>query len=229
MLTALMLSCAAVALPAAAVAGPGSRGHWAVGGIGGLAVPSGDLADETVGNQGVGWNAGASVEYFPFERIAVGADLAYESTTGETEASDIDPSGVLTDYQDKAKTLRVGVHGKWLIPAGERILPHLALGFGIYRRRVEQDYEFDISGTTYNYSLEVSDAKPGTSLGVGLDWMANHMVGVGVVGAYHFTFGKFEEEVDVDGDGVGDAVVATDNWSFLVLNAAVTLHFGVTK
>jgi outer membrane protein W len=206
---AVLLMCAAVVSQAASASnGPAMKGHWVIGSMGGMAIPSGKLSEEAAADEndnltsaemGAGANFGGMAEYFVTDQIGIGADFAFASMTTKND--------VLKLVDFKAKTLQFGVHGKWIIPAGEKVLPYLNVGVGMYNRKLE--------ASVPGLSIDFSDSKPGINGGVGLDYMVNSQVGLGASGAYHYSIGKLEDQ---------EFGVMMDNWSYIAFNAALTFH-----
>lgn len=207
---ALLLMCSA-SLASAATMDSGSsemKGHFTLSGVGGITVPSGKLsADYTDdgADMGMGWDAGAALDWYLTNQVALGAD----ATFGSMKAKDDPGPGV----ELKAKTTQFGVHGKWLVPTGGKVTPWLGAGIAMYNRKLEASG----GGATF----DVSDTKPGANFGVGVDYMMSNMVGLGVNGMYDLTFGEMKK--DVDGDGIEDKIL--DNWNYIRFNVALTFHF----
>ena len=205
----LVMCLASMASAAEMSTGSGMKGHLTLGANGGLAVPSGKLSANFTDNgadMGLGWDAGGSLDWFATDQLAIGADVSFGSMKSK---DDPNPGEEL-----KAKTLSYGVHGRWYIPTGGgKMLPWLGAGVAMYNRKISDE----VPGA----SIELSDTKPGANFGVGIEYLASEMVGLGINGTYDLTFGKWEQ--DINGDGVNDAVL--DNWNLMRFNAAVTFHF----
>jgi hypothetical protein len=177
-----------------------AKGDMAFGVNGGLAMPMGQLADEDYANMKLGYDGGLFFDYMLTKEIALGVDGSYAMSTNKDD-SDI-----------KGKTMEFGVHGKYFVPTGGQFLPYLSLGAGMYNRKAEFS-----DGAI---SVDVSDNVVGMNFGVGAEYMMTPMVGLGVNGTYHYTFGEFSPE---------DLTEGLDDWTYITLNAAVTFHFPMSK
>jgi opacity protein-like surface antigen len=217
----VVLMCVTALASPARAEGPALKGRWVLGLSGGMAAPTGDLtrardydptADELYLKFDTGWNACSTVDYYVANQIALGADLS----TGSLR-SGLDQSIPAPIDDIKGKTMKVGLHGKWVIPAGGKVLPYLGVGFGMFSRKLE----FSGLGETLSYS----DTKAGMTTGVGLDVMLNGLVAVGVGGAYDLSLGSFED--DVNGDRVDDKFFS--DWNYITFNAGVSFHFRPAK
>ncbi len=160
---------------------------------GGLSVPTGTLADQSEANMGSGWLVNGGLDYFITKDIGIGVDGAYTAMSNKDD-SDL-----------KAKTAQYGVHGRYLVPSGGPLVPYLQVGVGMYSRKIE----YKPSGVAF----AVSDTKAGVNGGVGVGYKLNGLIGIGVSGAYHFTFGKME----VDG-----AELMKD-WNYVTFAAGIDL------
>jgi len=161
---------------------------------GGLTVPTGKLADKNEANMGAGWLVNGGLDYFVTKDIGIGVDGSY-TTMANKDDSDL-----------KAKTAQFGVHGRYLVPSGGPLVPYLQLGLGMYNRKIE--YRF--SGTSFS----VSDTKAGLNGGVGVGYKVNDWIGLGVSGAYHFTFGKLEAE--------GEEIM--QDWNYVAFAAGIDFN-----
>ncbi len=172
---------------------------------GGLTVPTGDLAkeDNTFNVKfKMGYDVGGGIEYFLTKDIGIGVDGTFGSMKADL------PSGVTGDI--KAKTIQFGLHGKYLIPTGGPVVPYLQLGLGMYNRKIE--------ASEGGVSVDFSDTKPGLNAGVGVGYKINDMIGIGVNGAYHLAFGKFEPEIG------GEKVELLKDWNYIAFNAGLTFN-----
>jgi opacity protein-like surface antigen len=189
-----------------------AKGDMAFGVNGGVVVPIGALADDVDltaeegigGFQGkMGFDFGASFDYFLTPEFAVGLDGSYASFE--------------SDYEDagdaKATTMQFGVHGKYLFPTGGPVVPYVAVGAGMYTAKLaDVGMEDDLDQTKF-----------GMNGGVGLEYMVTPQVGIGVGGTYHYAFGEFKPEIE------GQEVTVLDDWNYMTFNAAVTFHFPMAK
>ncbi len=151
-----------------------AKGDMAFGVNGGIAMPMADLADEDLANMGLGYDFGASFDYFIMPEVAIGLDGSYGAMSNE-EDSDL-----------KGKTIQYGAHVKYFVPTGGQLMPYLNLGLAGYNRKVEWG-EFD-----------ASDNVLGMNAGVGIEYKVTPTVGIGANGAYHYTFGEWAPE-DAEG------------------------------
>ncbi len=194
----LMLTCLASIASAAMMQGTAApmKGQFTISGMGGVEVPTADLSDKAKGDQGAGWGAGGSVDYFFTDQIALGADFMYFATKSKDPFED--PVTLLPEDL-KAKTMEYGVHAKWFMPTGGgKLMPWLGVGIGAANRKLE------IGSTSDN------DTKLAVYPGVGVNFAITSMVDLGVNGMYHFTSGKFKES-DV-------------NWQFISFGGVLTFH-----
>jgi opacity protein-like surface antigen len=183
------------------------KGDMAFGVNGGLAMPMGQLADEDYADMKMGPDFGLGFDYFITKDIALGLDGSYAMMTSN-ESDDV-----------KANTMAFGVHGKYFVPTGGQFMPYLNLGVGMYNRKVE------FSGDTADFLGEdnVSDNTFGLNAGVGVEYKVTPKIGIGVNGAYIYTFGEFKPEVG------GEEVTLLDDWNYIAFNAAVTFYFPMSK
>jgi len=172
------------------------KGDMAFGVNGGLSMPVGQLADEDKANMSMGYDVGANFDYFITKEVALGVDGSFGSLSNDDD-SDL-----------KAKTIQYGAHVKYFIPTGGQFLPYLNLGVAGYSRKVE--YGDD----------DASDNVLGLNAGVGVEYKVTPQIGIGVNGAYHFTFGEWEPD-----EGPGKL----DDWTLINFNGAVTFHFPMKK
>jgi opacity protein-like surface antigen len=183
------------------------KGDMAFGLNGGLAMPMGQLADEDYADMKMGPDFGLGFDYFITKDFALGLDGSYVMMTAN-ESDDV-----------KAKTMAFGVHGKYFVPTGGQFMPYLNLGVGMYNRKVE------FSGDAADFLGEdnVSDNTFGLNAGVGVEYKVTPKIGIGVNGAYIYTFGEFKPEVG------GEEVSLLDDWNYINFNAAVTFYFPMSK
>ncbi len=191
----LVMALALVALPIASVA---SAAGWMVSGFGGATVPTGDFADENKADAQTGWQAGGAVDYLFNDMWTFGVDGSWNQNThgfeGKTETITDPGSGNTIDVhgdEDRFKTWQVGAHAKYMIPMeGSPIHPFALLGLGVYNTK--EDWTYTVtpvspSGTAFTTSgSEKFDSKFGGKLGLGANWMANEMWGIGVEADYNF-------------------------------------------
>jgi len=183
------------------------KGDMAFGLNGGMAMPMGQLADEDYADMKMGPDFGLGFDYFITKDFALGLDGSYVMMTAN-ESDDV-----------KAKTMAFGVHGKYFVPTGGQFMPYLNLGVGMYNRKVE------FSGDAADFLGEdnVSDNTFGLNAGVGVEYKVTPKIGIGVNGAYIYTFGEFKPEVG------GEEVSLLDDWNYITFNAAVTFYFPMSK
>ncbi len=200
---ACLMLTAFAAQAATATPAEDMKGQIGINVGGGLTVPTGALADEK-NDFGykfkMGYDMVGGIEYFVTKEIGVGADFGYGSMKADL------PSGITGDL--KAKTIHYGIHGKYLVPTGGPVVPYLQVGFAMYNRKIE--------ASEGGLSLDFSDTKPGANVGVGVGYKVTDMVGIGVNGAYHLGFGKFEPEIG------GVKVEALKDWNYIAFNAGIT-------
>ncbi len=188
-----------------------AQGDMAFGVNGGMAMPMGCLADEDDGaDMKMGPDFGINFDYFITKDMALGLDGSYVMMTSN-ESDDI-----------KAKTMQFGVHGKYFVPTGnEQFLPYLNLGVGYYNRKIE----FEGDAADFFGEDKLSDNKFGLNAGVGVEYKVTPMVGIGVNGAYHYTFGEWKPEID--GEEPEEALL--DDWNYISFKGAVTFYFPMAK
>lgn len=235
---ASLMLMAFAAFAAEAPVGEDMKGKFSISAFGGLAMPSGKLGEEfdvltgtlDDGFPGVGMKMspdfGASVDYFVTKDIAVGADVSYVKMKNEAVA--VLGIDVLPEKWLEATTLQFGVHGKYFLPTGGPVRPYLALGAGMYSRKLALTDE----GKTALEDLlegpvdvsEFSDSKFGGNGGVGVEYKVNEMFGVGLNGAYHMTMGKLEHDF-----GTGTEETVLKDWTYMAFNAQVTFYIPMAK
>jgi opacity protein-like surface antigen len=229
-----LLAMSLVAVNAQAQAKTGGtdmKGQFCIGVDGGLGLPTGTLAksidwNEPVTNDGLtgadmkmGYDFGVFVDYYVMPQFAVGAHFGYVANNMKDQTVE----GVT--YKDllKAKTMIYGIHGKYMIPTGGGVQPYLGVGVSGYNRKFDLSTEFQQGFDVTESSF--SDNKFGIDGMVGVDYAVGPMFSVGVNGAYHSPFGKFEH--DFGGD-VGKQTIIKD-WMFMTFNAAITYHVPMGK
>lgn len=198
------LMVAALALAADKPAAGAAKGQMDIGVFGGVAVPMGKLAAEATDtepglNMKIGYGGGLFFDYFMTPEIALGLDGSYVTMTNKDDSS------------GKANTMEYGLHGKYVIPAGGKVVPYLQVGFAMYSRKVE--------GKVDALTISVSDSKPGINGGVGFGYKVNEAVSIGLNGTYHYTIGKWEPEI-----GGVKLDPALKDWNFAAFNAVVTFN-----
>jgi opacity protein-like surface antigen len=199
-------SLALMAVPALA-----EKGDMAFGVNGGIVLPTGKLAadvdlsaEEGIGGfQGkMGYDFGASFDYFVMPEFALGVDGSYAAFE--------------SDYEDagdaKATTLQFGAHVKYFAPTGGPVVPYAQVGLGMYNAKLT---DVDVE--------DLSQTKLGVNVGVGVEYKVTPQVGIGANGTYHYAFGAFEPEID------GQEVTELNDWNYITVNAAVTFHFPMAK
>jgi opacity protein-like surface antigen len=202
-----------------------AKGDMAFGVNGGLAMPLGALAEdfdpmsEDAGgaDMKMGFDFGVTFDYFLMKELAIGADFSYAMNTMD----DQEIEGNTYEELIKGKTMQYGVHGKYFVPTGGPVSPYLNLGLSMYNRKAEFSDEF-MDGMGMDED-NVSDNVFGMNFGAGVEYMVTPQVGLGVNGAYHYTFGEFKPEVG------GEEVEMLDDWNYMTFNAAVTFHFPMAK
>jgi opacity protein-like surface antigen len=191
---------------ATAPVGEDMKGQMTIGVMGGVAMPAGKLAadyEDDGAKMKMGFGGGACFDYFFTKDMALGLDASYVTMKNKD------------DEDQSVKTLQFGVHGKYLVPTGGPIVPYLFVGGGLYNRKAE----FTDGGV----SLSLSDSKPGIMGGVGVGYKINEMVAVGVNGAYNYTIGKFEPEID------GTKTELLKDWNYMTFNLGLEFHIPKAK
>jgi opacity protein-like surface antigen len=198
------LMVSVVAFAADAPAAGAAKGQFEIGLMGGMAMPMGKLADDTVdgANMKIGFGGGLAVDYFVAPEFAIGLDGSYVTMTNEISSD------------TKANTMQYGLHAKYVIPTGGPFSPYLQVGGGMYNQKIE--------GSIDALSISVDATKFGFNGGVGFGYKVNEAVALGVNGFYHMA-GKFEPEFE----GVKTEVL--EDWSYLTFNAAVTFTIPKAK
>jgi hypothetical protein len=229
---------AIAAYAAEAPVGNDMKGTFSIGVMGGLGLPTGKLGQEITptslvsgsglpAGQKMAGHFGAYVDYFIAKGFALGADFGYLSTKGENIAN-------TGETFFEAKTMQYGLHGKYFIPTGGRVLPYLSLGFGMYSRKLEftdfgelvfQEAVDEVLGPGFTLTTSYSDTKPGMNGGVGVEFKASEMFGVGVNGTYHLAFGELQGPPVV---GFPEETMLKD-WQYMAFNAAVTYYIPMAK
>lgn len=185
------------------------KGDMAFGVNGGLAMPMGQLADEDYADMKMGPDFGIGFDYFITKDFALGLDGSYAMMTSNG-SDDV-----------KGKTMAFGVHGKYFVPTGGQFMPYLNLGVGMYNRKVE--FSQEVADFLELDDTNVSDNTFGLNAGVGLEYKVTPTVGIGVNGAYVYTFGEFKPEVG------GEEVSMLDDWNYISFKGAVTFYFPMSK
>jgi opacity protein-like surface antigen len=184
-----------------------AKGDMAFGVGGGLAVPMGQLADKDYANMKLGYDGGLFFDYMLSKEIALGVDGSYAMTSNKDD-SDL-----------KGTSMQYGAHVKYFVPTGGQFLPYLNLGLAGYTRGVK----FPDAIATEIGTDKATQTVLGMNAGVGVDYNVTPMVGIGVNGAYHYTFGEFKPDIN------GEKVKMLDDWTYMTFNAVVTFHFPTKK
>lgn len=191
-----LLAVSSVVHAATMTPNAGMKGSWAIGPMGGLAVPSGDLSDKNKGNFKLGYDIGGLIDYGISENIGIGVDGSYSSMTNKDDSS------------IKAKTTAFGAHGEWFLPTGGKVMPYIGVGVGYYNRKVE--------GSSGGITASVSKGGLGVNGGVGVAFPVASNLGLGVDARYHWT----TKDRFVD-----DPTAPKINWSFMTFNAVLMWRF----
>jgi len=195
------LMMAAVAFSADAPAAGAAKGQMEIGLFGGMVMPMGKLAAEYVDDGALmkmGFGGGLAFDYFVMPELAIGVDGSYATMANKDESA------------VKANTFQYGLHGKYVIPTGGKVVPYLQVGAAMYKQTLKGDI------------VSIDANKFGFNGGVGAGYKVNESVAIGANGFYHFA-GKFEPEID------GTKVEMLKDWSYITFNAAVTFTIPKAK
>lgn len=185
-------------VPAAHAAAPGS---WVLSANGGMSMPMGDFGDEDLGNADTGFQFGGAVDYVINEMFAVGVDGSWNQNKHGGEGETLTYTGGTAVYdKDTYKTWQVGVHGKYMIPAGTSpVSPFLLAGAGMYSTK--EEWEGTITPTGGSPVADNDEFDFGTNfgfkVGAGAGFKANEQVTIGVQGDFNFIMID-KEEIDSD-------------------------------
>jgi opacity protein-like surface antigen len=221
------------------VSAQGLKGKFAFRGIGGLALPVGDLADENHGAAKTGFSFGGEFEYYVSDFFALGGNFHYPifgvKTDDLEEAVEYElyletGEWYNVDIDGKEKVPSFGVFGKYLFAPYAQVSPYAKFGTGLGKFKIPLD--LDIAGVG-SVDFDASfDSKFYISVGSGIQYRISPNAAFTLEANYTHVFtDDAEGEIEIEaGPFRGEETTELDyNISYIGIYSGLTIFFGGTK